>query len=736
MFQFPKINILTLFFIVQGLCSPKITAQNAIRNGISLPASDTLWGLVVFAEVDYSQGPCPKDLTDPYNSNWPKRLNGTTGLPPMADKYFDQYIGGEFGGYITEYYHQASFGSYVLLGDYLPDVVSVPCNMIRPGGDGLDQVLTLLDTLGDDTTLYTRHGYSLRHFDGWTMTPAGIPKIKKPDGKADLIYIIWRNNRFVAGYNTTDNSGYGVSPTAGKKFKNMKGVNNVTSYLSAFSNNAGFHITIAEHLHGIYGGNHWHTGGGRGVHTFLCTPLNYGVTAQLAATMQAVCGWDRWMMNWKNPGKKFQVSAYDASGQETDTENFSVSTFPEGGDFLLRDHVTTGDAIRIRLPYIDWQKEGDVKNQYLWLEFHELKTRYDKYYVESCADNNDGAFPNGTPGLYAYIQVGKDVREGGPEIHSPRPSHPNGLASWLYPLTAEGNYDFTYRWDKKHPGAMICGSWNNPSLPVDKTQSEPNPFTGYSDLYRFEDTNFDGKLYQDDNLQPGLSVMLGDSVWFNYHAAGDWMDAFSFATGKYKLSVATNPAPVPVYTYAYDLEQNRPYFKKDSKESSYENRTIWLNGLSIEILDEQSQVNGSPALRLRIRWDDYLVNESVRWCGNIKLSPNITDATKPSLVLDKRRQILLDRGRSPTQHLAYPFPDTTEIWFTDTTVFTVLSGSVIEMGERSSVILQNGSRLILESGSRLSMEPGARIVVNRGCSLEIRNGAVIDRKKNARIIYK
>lgn len=712
--------------------------QLAIRNGISLPASDTLYGLIVFCEVDYSQGPCPKNLPDPFTyNNWPRRLDGTTGLPPMADKFLDPMVSSNLQGYISEYYHTASFGKYVILGDYLPYVVRVPCNKVQPGGDGLNQVLAILDQMNpNDTTLWTQHGLNLRNFDRWTITPAGEPKIKKPDGRVDIIYLIWKNNRFIAGFNTGDNSGYGVTPTVGRKFKNMKGINNVTSYVSAFSDNAGFHITIAEHLHGIFGGNHWHSGGGRGIHTFLATPYNFGVTGQLAATMQAVCAWDRWMMYWQNPKKKHLISALDPAGNEVNTENFSIETFPQGGTFLLRDEVTTGDAIRIRLPHITWTKEGDVKNQYLWLEYHELKTRYDKYYVEECVDNDNGRFPIGTPGLYAYIQVGKDVREGNGDINTTRTSHPNGLASWLLPVVAEGNYDFTYRYDKIHPGMMLCGSWGNRSLPVDKSQNLPNPFTGYNDLFRFEDTNHDGKLYSGDDLQPGLSEMLGDSVWFNYHCAGDWLDAFSSANGHTLLSISTNPAPVPVYTYAYDYERNIPHFKKGDKQSSFENRTIWLNGLRIEILNENEYMGGEKAIRISIRWDDYRVAEDVRWCGNIVLSPHDFDTTRSSLQLAKGKTLLLDRSRTPTRHLADPFTDSSEIWMADTTVFTARRGARMELESKSQIILRNGSRLYLERGSTLMLRSRSRIVVNKGCSLVIEEGARLEKEGNAKIIYK
>jgi hypothetical protein len=73
--------------------------------------------------------------------------------------------------------------------------------------------------------------------------------------------------------------------------------------------------------------------------------------------------------------------------------------------FYLRDFISTGDAVRILLPYTD----AGALNQYIWLENHRLKINngkedYPAYWERPCKDD-------GTPGIYAYYQVGKDIRE-------------------------------------------------------------------------------------------------------------------------------------------------------------------------------------------------------------------------------------------------------------------------------------------------------------------------------------
>jgi hypothetical protein len=712
-----------------------VFGQYAIRNGVSIPASDTLRVFVVFAELDFSQGPCPNNLPDNLNGSWPKDSQGKTHLPLDANTFFDAALksGQQPKGFITDYYHSASFGKYVLLGDYFPEVITVPCSKMRIGDNGVNTVLKMLDTLkSEDGTLRTQNGYALNDFDLWTPTENGLPKIKSPDGRIDLLYVIWKNNRFLTTANTGGNSGYGVNASKGVAFKNMQGINNMASFNCNNTGSGAYTITIAEHLHGIFGGNHWHSAGGRGAHTFLATANSYGLTGQHPATMQAVSGWDRWMMHWKRADKKYVTSAYDLNGNEMETEKISIETFPQGGTFVLRDFVETGDALRIKLPHINWQQKGDVKNQYLWIENRQMKTRFDEYLSGSCVNTDEGNFPRGTPGMYAYIQVGKDIREGGKDIYSGAYEHPNGLASPFFPLSAEGNYDFYYDWDRIQQAQWIDCNWNNSNLPVNKRRSLPNPFTGFSDLYRYIDSNHDGALYSGDKLQAGLSEVHGDTVIHNYNTSGDWLDAFSSETGNRKLSISSNPAPVPVYTYTTNQEYSN-FNLVDGKPAAYENRTIWLNGLLVEIMDENKE---SGTITIQVRWDNYEVNDDVRWCGNMVLSPNDFDVSKPSLVLQTGNKLLLDRGQSPQFHKAIEKDKNGEWLFTDPTVLTCVKDSYFYLEPKSQLVLDNNSRLVLQAGSKLVAGAKSKIIIKPGSELITEDGAQLILEAKAKIIRK
>lgn len=698
--------------------------QLSVSNGVGIPTTDTLRVLIVFAELDFDQGPCPRNLPATFEGSWGKDKKGNTMLPDYADEFFDANLsnGKSPKGMLTGYFHEASFGQHVLLGDYLPEIITIPCSDFKVSSNGIKQILTILDN--STTPIRTNSGFELKDFDSWTIGRSGEKKIKTPDGKIDLLYVIWRNNRFLTGPNTGPNSGYGVARNNGIPFKGMEGINNMASFNAAKGPFDARVITVAEHLHGIFGGNNWHSSGGRGTHTFLCPASNYGLTGQYGATTQSVSGWDRWMQKWQHPKKKFLISAMNESGVEVNTENINIMDNPSGLSVVLGDFVKTGDAVRIRLPYLD---TANVKNQYLWLENRRWKSKFDVYLEYDCSDNRSGQFPKGTPGIYAYIQVGKDQRDG-PGIYNSNNSAPNGTASPFFPLPADGRHDIHYRYDKiqgKHWRGCNFGKRN---VPIDRSRSLHNPFTGHSDLFRLTDSNKDGKLLSGDKLQSGFSEVIRDTVVHTYYGTGDWKDAFANVTGNTRLAMYTNPAPVPVYTLATNFEFKR-WGLKNGEPASFENRTIWLNGLSIDVIELDGE-----KIRLDIKWDSFDIEEDVRWCGNIVLSPNHIDSSLPSLILKEKVNMVLAHGESPTLPESVGQNKKGEHIFSEPTELTVSQGSVMKIEAGGKVRIQGDSKLIISKGAKLILDKKAKIIIEKGAELVIEEGAEIEKHRCAKIL--
>jgi hypothetical protein len=682
-----------------------LNAQLRISNGVCLPSRDTLRILVVFAEVDYSEANCPGGFNSPgFHTDWPVE-DGVTLIPERASAFLDPIAKEISEGMISYFYHKASFGSYVITGDYLGRVVSLPCKKVKPRSPMVNEVLEIIDSLDRsiDGGIRTLHGFPLTHFDQWTMTMPGVEKRKAPDGNVDLLYVIWRNNRYLFGMSTLANSGYGVVRFQGRPFAGMSGVNSMASFNNGSGIKQAFHITIAEHLHGIFGGNEWHTAGGVGKHSTLAMGLNYGITAQLLAPMLSVSAWDRYMMDWKNPHKRYLLSGLSTEGLEIPTDFFGS---PDAAvqEIWLRDFISSGDAIRIRLPFPAYKKPGDPKNQYIWLEYRRMEDRIDMYLDESlsCVNNGNGLFPRGSPGIYAYYQVGKDQKEGDQSIYSYFPEHPNGLAGYLIPISAEGRYDIVYRRDLQQAPLVGSCSWGNPSIPIDRDAALPNPLTGQHDLWQVLDQNEDGKLYHGDTVQAGHTELIGDSIVWNFFAGGDYKDAFSFHSRQTKFTISSNPAPTPIYTLTTDYSNKRV----STTVSSYENRTIYLNGISVTLLEEGTAPDGSPGMKLRIEWDNFNISGSLRWCGNICLPAY---KGKGRLELKSGARLLLDRGESP--QFGYGKRIQGKGWdFSENTNLRIDSGAVLR--------LQPGSRLFLRDSSTLEIMPNARLEIERKARIQ------------------
>jgi len=735
------------------LCSGQVQTQpQCSEDGAVLPVRGELRVLLVFAEVKEGCFPPPRD-----GAPWDKTRT-PTGVPEDADDYFDivppplsiypPLPGTAPEGYLTDYYYQASFGEYVVLGDYLDELISIDCNDAKKGHSGTDRVVAILAGKVQSGSFATKHGFTIHDFDNWDMTQPGVPKIRQKNNKIDSLIVLWRNNSQFCG---KCSCGFGVQDGLGYFNTNVgdgiTGFDTAGTYITCGSGKQAWNMTIAEYFHALYGGNHWHTGGGAGQHTFLSPTDSFSTTGQSGSTSNVFNGWDRQHLGWKHPRKSHLISAIDpTTGSEVPTD-LDITTHPNGGTFLLRDQALTGDAIRIKLPHIDHNLPSQpVKNQYLWLENHRLDQL-----VRPFVHNFDAMGPEfagggalecgdlSLPGVYAYIQVGKDQKEG-TNIYA---SHPNSVGNWLYPLPAEGRFDFVYRIDRLQPGVtdpqdpnFNC-NFGNANIPKDPghPDTKPNPFTGNSDLAEIIDKPingiFDGAIRDSGSANDYDRPLLGlsevvrnqngtEQVVHNMHFVGDSEDAFNQTTGKLELSLDTNPAPVPVYTYTHN-----PF---NLGLRGYENRRIYLNGISIHFTELPS-----GDFLVDLRWDDYTVNKNVRWTGDIVLQNDRDDPQfrQSRINVASTKSIMLDQSLSPTlPQSLHKLADGTFL-FALPTILTLESGTAMTLLDKSSLSVRSGSTLrvktgagvtVLNSGS-VGVEPGSYICVESATDLVLANPA-------------
>ena len=730
-------KIKNLIIILWLAVPAKLLSQVNTENGALIPVHGQIKVLLVWAKVTSS-------FT--FTSPSPVAGYGMGPLPADANDFFDPAFtpGVEPTAYLSKYFYQASFGNYVVLGDYLNHVIEVPS-----GGDGYNVVYSYLNSLhGLGLWQPNLSGSSnLTDFDQYTtnFSTDYLPKAAAADNKIDAVVILWTNHpSFVGGGHGMQNHGY-LSSSIGP----FTGVYADCAFADFGGENAKKFI-VQEYFHGMFGGNDWHTGAGAGKHTFMTVTNPWGIPTQTvgAGVSNRVNGWDRNHLGWYGWVDKNQtipksnlISAVDQTGTEIQTD-FTINSSLGSGLFVLRDHVLYGDAIRIKLPHLqDDPAYAVAKNQYLWIENHQKFTTYDKGQWEdlTCKELTE-------PGMWAYIQVGKENKgQLSSTIDFVSATNTNGCASWIFPLTAEGNYDWKYLNPHQPTTWPIC-NWNNRTVEVDRFDPTtiPNPFIGYSDLFNYYNSNGDNKLLAagtgNDQYQPGSSERLSGTTVYNGHSVGDAEDAFNMAFGKEKISISTNPASTPVYTYMTPaLGSLTPNINQHNV--SYENRSIWLNGVSVEIIQENynSAFFGPGAILIKVRFDDYDVNQPVRWCGNIKVSPNDFDPT-PSDFSDNMYavnvvpggSILLDRSRSYTRHYAIDQDPITNEWrFSEPTEMTVLPNAYFHMENGTSIVVDGESTLRIKNNGRLEVHDFGTITVKKGSKLILESGAQLSLHDNA-----
>lgn len=658
-------NFIRFLICLVFLCRGTGAGAQDSRQGYWIPLQDTLRIYLIFAEL-------VNDPDDPGN------IRGWTAgsLPPDPGYLFDhRLVPGELPrGMVTKYFYQASFGRFIVLADYHPEIVSLDFDRVR--GRGLDQVLGLVAAEpGED--LISFHGYSVNEgdFDHITTSRFGQEKQIEPDGLVDMVMVIWRVNSKM----TRDlSAGFCSTSLRMFPFKEMRGMNSYSSFV--MKNYTHYPIIRHEFSHLLLGGNNFHTGGaGAGTKTFMSSAGGYAMLSSYDRSSPVYCAFDRRRLGWKPKDNVFQISARDADSREETKGDLEYGRdFGKGsGELILRDFVETGDAVRIRLPYLKTFSE-EIQDQWLWLENHQKK--------EGNIDH-DG---NTRRGLYAYIQVGKETLSGQGTF--------GGNCNYTWPLSAFGNYDLQIDEEKMEASA------------IDRLS---NPFTGVNNLVRgaYDLKEKDGIIYRDElftakNLKVnGRTLDSSDFNVLTYPLFGTSLDAFRPGD---RIAVDRNPAPVPVLTYRTSSGRRA----RPGPPVSYDNRRIHLNGISVDFLEQLP--DGS--IRLRIRWDANRLQRDVRWCGDIYLHEE--------LVLGTRVRMLLDRGLTPQRPID---PDTLEgkPVFTDPTSLTLSTGSRLQMEKRSTIILDNQSSLRLAAGSSLTMERGARLILRDSGNLRIEPGGRI-----------
>lgn len=676
---------LGLILHVSLSCFAQQPAIQKSENGWYLSPHGSIRILVLFAEIDYDVNPA-KDPQPEGARHWPKGS-----LPEWKDDLFDPRILLVPKARISRYYHDASLGRYAMIGDYVDRLLTLRESEYPNLGNAHGINALVVKEANKLGALRTRHGLGIADFDQWKR--GGRPGLDKERGaddphSYDHVMVILRNSSLTHGQGSVDSGSpgklYGYESDTQSRFGGM--------------NALPFEILQHEFNHMFFGGNNFHSGGGNAASFqsyFISLQGGWSMMGGANSSLLTCSAWDRVRLGWEPQGAAFRIRASDAGGREVNADLDPMQG--DTGVYVLRDMITTGDALRIRIPFIP----EDRYQQWLWIEnhqgFHRNGSPSDRFHWEEAGSCIDPV----PPGLFMTMQVDRESREGA-NIYG-------GYADYLRPVPANGRFDLAPLEDE-YPNSCPFGS-PSPMYRLDPRAA--NPLTGnHEQELPVYDRNGDGKVSRTEAFMTGARSepkgITGQAVFFGRPEHAFRMD------GKRKIGMGTNPSSTNMLTLASTPSRSLHGGKAPDV------RTIYLNGISVELLNEGT----GGELTIRVRANDTRIEEDMRWCADSIVLPPLRGAQEASLLLAKGRTLHLDRSATPTR-LDQPEQAHGQVWFSSPTVLTVRSGAL--------VLLEPKSRLILSKGSQIHLLPGSRLVFMRKAQASIEKGSRVLVHPDARI---
>ncbi len=420
---------------------------------------------------------------------------------------------------------------------------------------------------------------------------------------------------------------------------------------------------------------------------FLNIQGGYGLMGAANSGLVSCNGYERWRMHWKHSQSIDFIAARNVDNTQSVISDISI----EDGNqtFLLRDFVTYGDAVRIKLPYKD---SVTSSNQYIWLENHQVGSNGKLDFLQY--SNTEVCRQQGAAGIYAYYQIGRDVLEGG-KYQVWDTYHRDNLKI----IPAEGYYDYELVADTYY---MNCVAGRTVQYAMRRGAS--NPLSGAQDQEKilFPEEG-DTVLFVTRELQPWRVVKNGQT-YEDLPFLGDNLDAFIVYT---RINMGSNPSTNNTKTYhSRNHEDDTLIYASSIKRNV---RTTFLTGLGIEM----TPVAGTGNFLVNIRWDDYDITNDCRWTGKIAL--------KDTAILTTGNTITLAQIRTVAQTTR----DAETGLFAGRTRWTCEAGSFLQLESASAIVLTENSSLVFESGSRFEQADSSLLLVGKGCTLRMLEDADI-----------
>lgn len=692
-----KLRRLSIFLVALLLCINAVFCAEGMNgaalprswNGYLLPPHGSYRALIIYVNIIYDAS-VPDSVAS--NEIWPQAQTeginvDTASWPAYLTDFIDvEYNPDNVHGMFTKLFAESSFNNLIVTGDFM--IVNIKHTSVSQGEEFksiplLDSVMSVINQNGG---LNTQNGYnSIQDYATIDTT------------KFDLVHFIIRNARPGYGDYGPGNGSAGagdwirIKTSEGEIYSALQSsvqcVGNIDISLNPTS------IIIHEFSHLIFGPNSFHTSGGHSWGGKMCFPAiqyGYGLMGGASSGLVNCNGFDRFRAGW--------LSDENTTGWPITASGVISDISRENGNqsFILRDFITSGDVVRIKLPFI----QAPASNQYIWLENHKMLDSTLNFLQYS--NTNPECRPQAPKGIYAYYQVGKDTINGSNGIVYPGHDTDN-----LKMICANGFFDQVYK--GTIPGSCVgTGAFDY------FADQSPNPLSGNNDL-----SAYFLDIPGDDTLKPGIHAKNAMAKTY-YHSPNDTvknlpylMSDINAFQGFAEMGLNTNPAPFNTATYYHS-----PYVENNIRLTQpvevFRNLPeVYLSGLKIAM----TPIDNDDYL-VDISWDIYDLYSEVRWTGQIVLPEMLH--IKPGATL------LLDQSGTPGSIYRHPVSGR----FSAPTQLRCADGSLMVQYEESTVKLDNKSTLLVDSGSHYIADAGL-LSVSNGSFLRVASGGVFEQRQNA-----
>ncbi len=553
--------------------------------------------------------------------------------------------------------------------------------------------------------------------------------VSVPDMKPDYVVIIWRYN---SGWDIKIQPGLEniVYTPIDYSSVNIGGYNfDAAGYVLAGGDGGGIGSFVHELGHQLFSGPHYLGANNAMGDRMYIHQSGWGMVTT-SAQNEGCNAFERWLLGWSDN----KASGIDANIlQPSDLQN--------NGIYTLKDFLTTGDAIRIRIP---------KTNQHVWIENHQKKSIWDvKQNVgddlslgnETVADFEAGLYMMVEDMLPSFSSITTGFLTSSTKVNSVKLINAQGQYDYSrdpvppLPIWDDMSCNIVYTFGRQkanplsgtHPGMQYvddfityninrsnCTATSIPKDGVIKSTFDHNGGANRKEaFFMMKETN-----------GTATNMLYGGYGGRNTEAINNFnrrSDAFQVGD---KINMGTNPTIT-----------NYPLFSRINNRLD----TTFLNSLSIEVLSKSGD-----DVTIQVKLNNYAVNDNPRWTGNIGLR-NISNDVNPDLNLAVGKNILIDQSGYTNRLTKHPITNK----FVNPTVFTLSESAFVNMNTNSTItvdsgstiVMKNTSKIVVASGailkfinnSKLLMSNDAEIIVMNGGKLLIESGTKVTLTGNAKI---